>query len=203
MVRAKVYGLIGVLMGLLGGIQARAEATLAYYHTDHLGSVRMITDSQGAVISVHDYFPYGEDTTPTPSNRLKFTGQLRDHESGLDYFGARYYASTLSRFMSPDDFRNDSDPSHPQSWNLYAIGCGISKSTTRSAKTERASRRGSRRRELRAGLLHSVWSDDLSSWAKLPDSRWRWEKHQLRAERNTRNRRGPAVRGAWRQIGCA
>ncbi|MBI1747959.1 MAG: hypothetical protein HYR55_15435 [Acidobacteria bacterium] len=120
MVRAKIYGLIGIMMGLLGGIQARAEATLAYYHTDHLGSVRMITDSQGTVISVHDYFPYGKDTTPTPSNRPKFTGQLRDHESGLDYFGARYYVNTYGRFTSPDDVRNDSYPSNPQSWNLYA-----------------------------------------------------------------------------------
>ncbi|MBI3658546.1 MAG: hypothetical protein HY232_19245 [Acidobacteria bacterium] len=122
MIRAKVYGLIGVLMGLLGGIQARAEATVAYYHTDHLGSVRMITDSQGAVISVHDYFPYGEDTTPTPNNRLKFTGQLRDQESGLDYFGARYYGSVLGRFVSSDAVRNDSHPGNPQSWNRYAYG---------------------------------------------------------------------------------
>lgn len=31
-----------------------------------------------------------------------FTGKERDTESGLDYFGARYYASTMGRFMSPD-----------------------------------------------------------------------------------------------------
>jgi len=33
-----------------------------------------------------------------------FTGKERDTESGLDYFGARYYASSMGRFMSPDDF---------------------------------------------------------------------------------------------------
>ncbi|MBI3658033.1 MAG: hypothetical protein HY232_16650, partial [Acidobacteria bacterium] len=70
----------------------------------------------------HDYFPYGEDTTPTPNNRLKFTGRLRDHESGLDYFGARYYGSALGRFVSPDAVRNDSHPGNPQSWNRYAYG---------------------------------------------------------------------------------
>jgi len=32
----------------------------------------------------------------------KFTGKERDNESGLDDFGARYYASTMGRFMSPD-----------------------------------------------------------------------------------------------------
>jgi RHS repeat-associated protein len=32
----------------------------------------------------------------------KFTGKERDTESGLDYFGARYYASSMGRWMSPD-----------------------------------------------------------------------------------------------------
>ena len=32
-----------------------------------------------------------------------FTGKERDTESGLDYFGARYYTSSMGRFMSPDD----------------------------------------------------------------------------------------------------
>jgi RHS repeat-associated protein len=31
-----------------------------------------------------------------------FTGKERDAESGLDYFGARYYGSSMGRFMSPD-----------------------------------------------------------------------------------------------------
>lgn len=33
---------------------------------------------------------------------LKFTGKERDSESSLDYFGARHYASTMGRWMSPD-----------------------------------------------------------------------------------------------------
>jgi RHS repeat-associated protein len=32
----------------------------------------------------------------------KFTGKERDTESGLDMFGARYYGSSLGRFMTPD-----------------------------------------------------------------------------------------------------
>jgi RHS repeat-associated protein len=48
------------------------------------------------------------------------TQKERDSESGLDYFGARYYVSTQGRFTSPDDFLNDTDPYDPQSWNLYA-----------------------------------------------------------------------------------
>lgn len=50
----------------------------------------------------------------------KFTGKERDSESGLDNFEARYYASTLGRFMRPDDPNVDQDPADPQSWNLYS-----------------------------------------------------------------------------------
>jgi len=50
-----------------------------------------------------------------------FTGKERDSESGLDNFGARYHASTMGRFMSPDP----KIPSlkhlvNPQKWNKYA-----------------------------------------------------------------------------------
>jgi RHS repeat-associated protein len=49
----------------------------------------------------------------------KFTGKERDSESGLDNFGARYHASALGRFMTPDS-PSYSNRKNPQSWNLYA-----------------------------------------------------------------------------------
>jgi RHS repeat-associated protein len=55
----------------------------------------------------------------------KFTGKERDVESGNDYFGARYYASSMGRFMSPD-WSDESDPvpyaefENPQTLNLYS-----------------------------------------------------------------------------------
>lgn len=52
-------------------------------------------------------------------SRSSFTGKERDTESGNDYFGARYYASSMGRFTAPDD-GTDQDPSNPQSWNLYS-----------------------------------------------------------------------------------
>lgn len=36
------------------------------------------------------------------ANELKFTGKRRDTESQLDYFGARYYAGSMGRWISPD-----------------------------------------------------------------------------------------------------
>jgi RHS repeat-associated protein len=51
----------------------------------------------------------------------KFTGKERDQESGLDYFGARYYGSSMGRFMSPDPSGlSYADPTNPQSLNLYS-----------------------------------------------------------------------------------
>jgi|GEM_PF-6974532 len=50
----------------------------------------------------------------------KFTGQIRDSETGMDFFPARYYASAVERFMSPDAPLIGSDPEDPQSWNLYS-----------------------------------------------------------------------------------
>lgn len=57
--------------------------------------------------------------------RNKFTGKERDAESGNDYFGARYYASSMGRFLSPD-WAAKIEPvpyaklDDPQSLNLYA-----------------------------------------------------------------------------------
>src|SRR3984885_7523098 len=48
-----------------------------------------------------------------------FTSKERGQESGLDYFGARYYGSALGRFTSPDS-GVDQHPIDPQSWNLYS-----------------------------------------------------------------------------------
>ncbi len=84
------------------------------------------------MVARHAYAPFGEElTSATPERNSqwgpgndniaqKFTGKERDAESGLDYFGARYYGSSLSRFTSPDVPLNDQYAQDPQSWNLYS-----------------------------------------------------------------------------------
>jgi len=59
------------------------------------------------------------------SNHYKFTGKERDSESGLDYFGARYYSNGLGRFISADWSSTPvpipyADFGDPQSLNLYS-----------------------------------------------------------------------------------
>ena len=49
-----------------------------------------------------------------------FSGKERDAETGLDYFGARYFSGAQGRFTSPDEPFADQSPADPQSWNMYA-----------------------------------------------------------------------------------
>lgn len=52
--------------------------------------------------------------------RAHFTGKERDSETGLDYFGARYYGSNMGRFTSPDPANLSVDFWMPQTWNRYS-----------------------------------------------------------------------------------
>ena len=102
--------------------------------TDHLGTPRLILDQTGslATVSRHDYLPFGEELFATGlrtpslgySNgdgiRQQFTSKERDVETGLDYFGARYFAATQGRFTSVDPLLESADPLMPQSWNRYS-----------------------------------------------------------------------------------
>jgi RHS repeat-associated protein len=76
-----------------------------------------------------DYYPYGGEEndycTTEVSQNYKFTGKERDAESNLDEFGARYYASSMGRFMQPDWAAAPTAVPYahygnPQSLNLYS-----------------------------------------------------------------------------------
>jgi RHS repeat-associated protein len=74
------------------------------------------------VVRRHDYFPFGEEYAATPgADARRFTGKERDAETGLDYFGARYYASRTGRFTTVDPVvLLDAAFRDPQLWNRYA-----------------------------------------------------------------------------------
>jgi RHS repeat-associated protein len=77
-----------------------------YYIKDHLGSIRFTTGNGDTIAAARNYYPYGElqqeYINSSYNARYKFTGKERDTESGLDYFGARYYNSELGRWYSVD-----------------------------------------------------------------------------------------------------
>jgi RHS repeat-associated protein len=115
--------LVLVLLGCARGAQAQAPMeAVEYYHLDALGSVRAVTDQSGAVVRTSDYRPFGEGENPAAgTDPTRFTGKERDAESGLDYFGARYYASRTGRFTTVDPLLPlDAALRDPQLWNRYA-----------------------------------------------------------------------------------
>jgi RHS repeat-associated protein len=88
--------------------------------TDQVGSLRGLLDLGEHIVQSCTSFPYGDGATcSTPADQF-FTGKPRDAETTLDYFGARYYNSTVGRWMSPDPSGLFyASPSNPQSFNLY------------------------------------------------------------------------------------
>ena len=102
------------------------SGTVHYYFSDHLGSASVITSADGATIEQEsDYYPYGGERIITAGvNNYKLTGKERDSESNLDFFGARYYGSSIGRWTSPDWSANPSAIPYsvlgdPQTLNLY------------------------------------------------------------------------------------
>ncbi len=100
-----------------------------YYFSNHLGTARVVTNSTGTVQDDSDFYPYGKErpvTGPSSGNAYKFEGKIRDSESGLDDFGARFYSSQYGRFMIPDwAAKATAVPyavfGNPQTLNLYAM----------------------------------------------------------------------------------
>ena len=86
-----------------------ADASVHYYLSDALKSTSVVINAAtGNVEEESDYRPYGFEVTVTGPgpNHYKFTGKERDAETGLDYFGARYYGSNMGRFQTPDPLLN-------------------------------------------------------------------------------------------------
>ena len=79
-----------------------------YYHSDHLGSTSYITNSDGEVSQHVEYVPFGEVFIEELSSSAKlntpylFNGKELDEETGLYYYGARYYDPRTSLWLSTD-----------------------------------------------------------------------------------------------------
>lgn len=112
--------------GSLEAAQARAMARAAknnfqegdsyekmqfYYHPDHLGSSSYITNLDGEVVQHIEYVPFGEVFIEERNNIWNtpylFNAKEFDEETGLYYYGARYYEPRLSLWMSTDPREED------------------------------------------------------------------------------------------------
>ena len=109
-----------------------------YYHPDHLGSSSYITNLDGEVVQHIEYVPFGEVFVEERNNIWNtpylFNAKEFDEETGLYYYGARYYDPRVSLWISVDPISNY-DPSNNEnyidgehnngvynSYNLYPYG---------------------------------------------------------------------------------
>jgi RHS repeat-associated protein len=128
-----VYDAMGQLAAEYG---PPSDSGTSYLTADALGSTRLVMDPSGP--KCYDYLPFGSEISGNLSGRPscygtamypmsspdvvseKFTAKERDAETGLDFFGARYFSGAQGRFTSPDEAFADQGPWDPQSWNLYS-----------------------------------------------------------------------------------
>ncbi len=129
-----LYDASGQLLTEYGA--AAAASGTQYVAVDPLGSTRLLTDAFGNLPpsgGCHDYLPFGTELTQgmagnrgacfggTDGVTEKFTGKERDAETGLDYFGARYFSAAQGRFTSPDPIGIMKQKiMDPQQWNMYS-----------------------------------------------------------------------------------
>jgi RHS repeat-associated protein len=77
-----------------------------YYHSDHLGSTSLITNLDGEVVQHIEYVPFGEvfieERNNTWNTPYLFNAKELDEETGLYYYGARYYEPRVSVWYGAD-----------------------------------------------------------------------------------------------------
>ncbi|PYT00380.1 MAG: hypothetical protein DMF63_07355 [Acidobacteria bacterium] len=122
-----------------GGGQMIAEYSTAlattqqvsYMTADHLGSPRVVTNENGAVVNREDYSAFGERSSSSQRTsslgypgadevRKGYTGYEKDDESGLDFAQARYYSSVHGRYTSIDPMTASATTKDPQTFNRYS-----------------------------------------------------------------------------------
>ncbi|MBP9023954.1 MAG: RHS repeat-associated core domain-containing protein [Spirochaetes bacterium] len=83
-----------------------SEKNTMYFHPDHLGSSSYVTDKKGNFFEMIEYLPYGEtlydEAATVDKTEFRFTGHLKDDETGFYYCHARYYDPKIGKFLSTD-----------------------------------------------------------------------------------------------------
>jgi RHS repeat-associated protein len=76
---------------------------IVYNLETNIGSSAVRLKTTGAVIDIEEYYPFGDSSLRTFTyKRYRYVGKERDGESGLYYYGARYYSAWTCRFISVD-----------------------------------------------------------------------------------------------------
>jgi len=98
------------------GNDGSPDQGIRYQFTNHLGSAALELDENARTTSYEEYYPYGSTSNQAvrkdievPLKRYRYMGKERDEETGLYYYGARYYAAWLGRWTSCDPSGGEDD----------------------------------------------------------------------------------------------
>ena len=117
-----------VLGGLINSSPATPQLVATQATTNYYFGGKLIKNANGYVGadrlgSIGKYYPYGQEKPSATTNGTeKFTGYMRDAETGLDYADQRYHNPGTGRFQTVD--LGMPNPRDPGSWNRYAYAVG-------------------------------------------------------------------------------
>ncbi|WP_321428564.1 RHS repeat-associated core domain-containing protein [uncultured Methanolobus sp.] len=98
-------------------IAKETSGDMEWYLSDHLGSTTLLVNESGLEVERTEYYPYGK-VQSGGLEKYGFTGQENDADTGLMYYGARYYSPEYRIFVQPDTMLPD--VYNPQALNRYA-----------------------------------------------------------------------------------
>ena len=81
--------------------------SVEFFHSDHLGSPSVVTSGSGGEVWSADYEIFGETLNEVGSNKVNYNSKEQD-DTGLLYYGARYYNSETGRFITADTVKGNS-----------------------------------------------------------------------------------------------
>ena len=107
--------------GTIGGLLLRESGgSVAFYCYDANGNVTGLVDANGTIVASYTYDPFGNTIAKqgglSDANPFRFSSKYVDAETGLYYYGSRYYNPPLGRCLSRDPIAEKGSP------NLFAHG---------------------------------------------------------------------------------
>src|SRR5690606_40367196 len=87
----------------IGDAMGDSTPAIKYELENNIYSSMVVLDDVGAIVNTQEYYPFGETSFGSyGKKRYQYVGKERDEESGLYYYGARYFSPWICRFISVD-----------------------------------------------------------------------------------------------------
>lgn len=87
----------------IGDAMGDTTPAIKYNLENNIYSSTVTLDNNGTIVNTQEYYPFGETSFGSyGKKRYQYVGKERDEESGLYYYGARYFSPWIARFISCD-----------------------------------------------------------------------------------------------------